>query len=105
MRKQYFNTEIAGDLGINTAIVYQFIVDACKPNATEWTQCHDGRFWVEFPQSRFEEAFPYMKIPTVRSLLNKLQRFGLIESACFDTYTKVIKSYSPVPDDRFDDTD
>nr|UVX87045.1 MAG: Replication initiator protein A (RepA) N-terminus [Bacteriophage sp.] len=103
MSKQYFNTEIAGDLGIRMAIVYQFIVDACKANATEWTQCHDGRFWVEFPQSRFMDVFPYMKPATVRSILNKLQRFRLIDSACFDTYTKVIKSYAPVPDDRFND--
>lgn len=105
MRKQRLNPEIAIDLGVNTAIVYQFIADACKPNATEWTQCHNGRLWVEFPQSRFMDVFPYMSPATVRKNLWKLQSFGLIESACFDTYTKCIKSYSPVPDDRFDDPD
>lgn len=105
MGKQRLNPEIAIDLGVTTAIVYQFISDACKLNATEWTQCHNGRLWVEFPQSRFMDVFPYMSTDTVRRSLRKLQSFGLIESACFDTYTKCIKSYSPVPDDRFDDPD
>lgn len=101
MSKQYFNTELATDLGVTTAIVYQFIVDACKPNATEWTQCHDGRLWVEFPQNRFADVFPYMSVNTVRRHLKELESYSLIDSACFDTYTKVIKSYAPVPDDRF----
>lgn len=105
MRKQYFNTELASDLGVNTAIVYQFISDACKSNATEWTHCHDGRLWVEFPKSRFMDAFPYLAPCTVYKLLKRLEDFGLIESACFDTYTKTIKSYSPVPDCLFDDSD
>lgn len=103
MRKPYFNPDLALDLGITTAVVYQFISDACKANATPWTQLHDGRYWVELPQRRFMDAFPYMSPATVRKTLRKLQGFGLIESACFDTYTKCIKSYSPTPDYRFDD--
>lgn len=103
MRRHYFNPELAADLGVNTAVVYQFVADACKANATPWTQQHDGRFWVAFPQSRFVDVFPYMAESTVRVHLKDLESYGLIESACFDTYTKCIKSYSPTSDDRFDD--
>lgn len=100
MRKHYFNPEIATDLGIYAAIVYRFIADMCEAGESEWTHCHDGRFWVEFPQSRFPDAFPYMNPATVRRNLRKLEDFKLIVSGCFDTYTKTIKSYSAVPDDR-----
>lgn len=105
MTKQCLDPELAVDLGVNAALVYQFISDACKPDATEWTQYHDGRYWVEFPQRRFMDVFPYMSTDLVRKNLHKLQSFGLIESACFDTYTKCIKSYSPVPRFWSDETD
>lgn len=105
MRKQSFNTELAADLGIGVAIVYQFVSDACKAGATEWTHFHDGRYWVEFPQNRFADVFPYMSVNTVRCHLKKLEGYRLIDSACFDTYTQCIKSYSAVPDSRFNDPD
>lgn len=105
MRKPYFNPEVAADFGISAAVIYQFISDACKADATPWTQLHDGRYWVVFPKRRFKDVFPYLSETTVYKTLRKLQNFGLIESACFDTYTKNILSYSPRPDDRFDDFD
>ena len=101
MRKQSLNPELAIDLGVRAAIVYQFITDACEAGNPEWTLCHDGRFWVEFPQGRFADAFPYMSADTVRKTLKKLEAFRLIDSACFDTYTKCIKSYAAVPDDMY----
>lgn len=105
MRKQYFNPDLAIDLGINAAIVFQFVWETCKNDTTPWVQCHDGRRWVEFPKSRFQEVFPYMSVDTVYHQLRKLETFGLIESTCLDTYTKTIKSYSPRPDSVFYDPD
>ena len=75
MRKHYFNPELASDIGVSTAVVYQSILDACNVNATPWTQLHDGRYWVEFPARRFTEVFPYLSENTVYKNLRKLQDF------------------------------
>lgn len=40
-----------------------------------------------------------MSANMVRDCLRELEAFRLIDSACFNKYTKCIKSYSAVPDD------
>lgn len=95
MARHYFDPEVAMSVNVKAAVIYQFIVNACKKDATPWTQFHDGEYWVEFPQSRFEDVFPYMSVGTVRNWLNILEKLEYIKSGCFDDYTQTIKSYSP----------
>lgn len=92
----YFDTDDARAINTNAAIIYQFIKNACKKNATQYTHYANGKYWVALPQRVFEEVFPTMCARTVYSNLKILEALEYIESNCFDTYTKVIKSYSPL---------
>lgn len=101
MTKHSFNPDFAAEYGIKEAIVYQYISDSCKGEATPDTHQHDGRFWLEFPRNRFGEVFPYMNEATVYNIVRKLQRLELLDSACFTTYPKMVRSYSPRADTPF----
>lgn len=96
MRKHFLDPEVASEVGVNAALIYQFIEDACKPNATPWTQFRDGKCWVEFPKRRFQQVFPYMSDNTVYRLLKVLENLEYIEVGHFDTYNPGTKSYSPI---------
>lgn len=78
MEKHSFEIEMAKDLGISAAVVYDRIYDLCQEQARNGTDYHDGLFWVRMPYKAFRKFFPYMATDTVSRAIKKLNNEGLI---------------------------
>ena len=73
-----FNELVAVKVGINAAVILQYIGDHvvwCKANSADY---HDGYYWVQSSLKAFKKQFPYLGEKQIRNALNKLISEGLI---------------------------
>lgn len=79
-----FDPEVAADVGMSAAVIYQNIVFWCSKNAANNRNEHDGRHYTYNSISAFEELFPYLSAKQIRVALDKLESEGYIGTACLN---------------------
>ena len=80
-----FDPQIAKQVGVNAAVIYQNIIWWCAKNAANRKHEHDGRFWTYNSVKAWNELFPYMTAKQIRSALDRLECDGFILSGNFNT--------------------
>lgn len=91
--------------GVDAAVVFRFVLDACKGGDEPLLRYHDGKRWVALPSGRCREAVPYLSGDSVYRRLEKLETLGFIESACLGPCFKSLGFYSLQPDGEAYDLD
>ena len=67
-----FDTEIASDVGVNAAVVFENIYWWIKKNAANKKHFYDGNYWTYNSVSAFQEIFDFMSIEQIRYAIQKL---------------------------------
>jgi hypothetical protein len=67
-----FNTEVAQEVGIEAAILFQNISFWIDKNEKNDRHKHEGRYWTYNSTKAFAEQFPYMTDGKIRRALEKL---------------------------------
>lgn len=84
MRKLSFDVEMAKELGLAPAIVYDCLFRFCNEQARHNADYHDGLFWVRIPQRVFPQIFPYASVDTIARAIGKLVDEGLVMVGHYD---------------------
>ena len=84
MRKHSFDVELAQELGVRTALVYECLHSLCAEKAKRNADYHDGFFWVRISYKDFLKIFPYMAEDTISRALKKLRNEGLVMVGHYD---------------------
>lgn len=80
----FFDTEVALDVGIKAAILYKNIQHWCEHNKTNDQNFHDGLYWTFNSARAFKEQFPYLTEKQIRTSLETLEGKGYIKSGNFN---------------------
>lgn len=78
MSRHSFDPEIAKQVGLNAAVIYQNICWWIEKNAANGRNIHDGRVWTYNSIPAFEELFPYLTEKQIRTALMKLEDAPLL---------------------------
>ena len=84
MRNHSLDPEIAAQVKLNAAMIYQTILRSCERNAAKGEHIHNGKAWTCKSIPAFGVLFPYLTLSQIRWSLDKLARKGLIEVGCFN---------------------
>ena len=68
-----FNTEIAEDLGINAAVLYQNMIFWCLKNKANNTNHYNDNYWTYNSVRAWKELFPYLGESAIKTALKKLE--------------------------------
>ncbi len=81
-----FDTDIAKEVGLLGAVLYDNIEWWCMKNKSSNINEHDGNFWTYNSNRGWSELFDYATVNQIKLALKKLEDAGLIVSG---TYNKV----------------
>lgn len=84
MRKHSFDVELAEEMGVPTALVYNCLLDLCQEQSKRNANYHNGLFWVRMPMRDLLRIFPYMGKDTITRAIKKLKAEGLVMVAHYD---------------------
>lgn len=79
--KHSFDVEIANELGIASAVIYENISWWCRKNKANKHNFKDGKYWTYNSVSAFSELFPYITKYTIKEALKKLIEHKYIEKS------------------------
>lgn len=104
MSRHSFDPEIAKQVGINAAVIYQNILWWAERNAANNKHNYEGLWWTYNSIAAFGELFPYLTSKQIRTALDRLEEQKLIVSGSFNksAYDRT-KWYAPTcPVGKFD---
>ena len=78
MSRHSFDPDIAAQVGLNAAVIYQNLTFWVEKNQANRTNFRKGRYWTYNSISAFAELFTYLTEKQIRTALNKLLESGLI---------------------------
>ena len=81
MQFHSFNVHVAKKVGVNKAILLQYIEFWVDKNKANKVLIYDGKPWVYHTASGFEEIFSYMKANTISKYLVELEKEGYLHSS------------------------
>src|SRR6056297_1840112 len=86
----HFSVEIAGEVGVNAAVIASNIQHWCAKNEANESErhFHKERYWTFNSISAFEKLFPYLTIKQIRTALDKLEAAEIIVSGRFNKDTR-----------------
>lgn len=70
--KHYFSVEVAKEVGVHAAILFENIAFWIKTNERNGRNIHDGKAWMFSSVVSFKENFPYLSEKQIRTSLSKL---------------------------------
>jgi hypothetical protein len=73
-----FDPEIAKEVGVNAAVLYQNILWWTTKNAANKKNIRDGYVWTYNSRSAFGQLFPYLTQSQIKTAISKLIDSGLI---------------------------
>lgn len=76
--KYMLDSDVACEVGVNAAIVFENLVFWIRKNLANGTNIYDGNVWTYNSMTAFEELFPFLTYKQVRGALNKLKECDLI---------------------------
>ena len=80
MQFHSFNVNVAKKVGVNKAILLQYIEFWVDKNKANKVLIYEGKAWVYHTSSGFEEIFSYMKANTIAKYLVELEKEGYLHS-------------------------
>ncbi|MDO5646339.1 hypothetical protein [Paracoccus sp. (in: a-proteobacteria)] len=78
MSRHSFDPQVAVQVGLNAAVIYQNICFWVEKNEANGHNFRDGRYWTYNSVSAFAKLFPYFSPKQVRVAIDKLIEAGLI---------------------------
>ena len=84
MSRHSFDPEIAKQVGVNAAVIYQNILWWAERNAANNKHYHEGFWWTYNSVTAFAELFPYLTSKQIRTALDRLEDHKLIASGSFN---------------------
>lgn len=84
MSRHTFDPQIASEVGINAAVIYQNIVWWCEKNAANGRNIHDGQAWTYNSMRAFSALFPYLTERQIRTALQKLEDTKYLLVGCYN---------------------
>ena len=78
MSAHIFDPEIALEVGVNAAVIYQNISFWCERNEANNENMHEGRAWTYNSVKAYGQLFPYLTSDQIRRALEKLVECGLL---------------------------
>jgi hypothetical protein len=79
-----FDPEVAAQVGVNAAVIYQNIAFWCEKDRVNGKKIFDGRAWTYNSTKAYSEQFWYLTPDQIRRALEKLESAGLIAVGCFN---------------------
>lgn len=80
-----FDTDIATQVGVNGAVIYETIKFWCFKHKVDGTNYYDGNWWVFNSRRAWCESFPYLSDKNIQTALTKLFDAGLILKGNYNT--------------------
>lgn len=80
-----FDTDIAAQVGINGAVIYEAIKWWCFMHKVNGTNHYDDNWWVFNSRRAWCESFPYLSDKNIQTALTKLFDAGLILKGNYNT--------------------
>lgn len=84
--KHVFDVEVASEVGVNAAIVFENIAFWIEHNKKAGKNEKEGRFWMYSSISALAENFEYLTIKQTRTAIDKLLEAGYIIQGCFNRH-------------------
>lgn len=84
MNKHYFSIEIAKEVGVNAAVVFQNLHFWIQHNEEKQINYHDGKYWTYNSVETMKTVLPYMTANQIRLALQKLKEAELIETGNYN---------------------
>lgn len=78
MSVHLFDPDIASEVGVNAAVIYQNIAFWCERNEANGENMHEGRAWTFNSVKAYGALFPYLTQDQIRRALEKLVEAGLL---------------------------
>lgn len=78
MSRHSFDPQIAAQVGLNAAVIYQNLFFWIEKNEANGHNFKDGRYWTYNSIAAFAKLFPYFTEKQIRTALDKLLDGGLI---------------------------
>jgi uncharacterized phage protein (TIGR02220 family) len=79
--KHSFDVKVAQELGVNKAILLNYIDYWVRKNKANRHNLHDGYYYTYNSYEAFAEMFPYIGIATIKRCMIDLEKRGLIMTA------------------------
>lgn len=79
-----FDTDVAKDVGVVPAVIYQNIKYWCEKNRTNGKNEYEGLWWTYNSVKAFCEQFPYLTKNQINTALEKLIEAGYIKKGCYN---------------------
>lgn len=73
-----FEPQVAAQVGVNAAVIYQNLVFWAEKNKANQRHIKDGYVWTYNSRRAFSELFPYLSESQVKTAINKLVESGLV---------------------------
>lgn len=83
MSAHIFDPEVAKEVGVNAAVIYQSIAFWCEKNTANGKHIHEGKAWTYNSVKAWSQLFPYMTADQIRRALERLVEAGFIGSGSF----------------------
>lgn len=80
----YFNTEIAQDVGLTAAVIYEYIMKCVSHSMARQEFSYEGVYWTRQSVAKIAFFLPFFSEKQIRSSLNKLVSAGYLKSGCFN---------------------
>ena len=78
MRKVWFDADVAARIGLNEALLLNYIAYWCWKNKEDESHLRDGKTWMYVTFSKLYEMFPFFAKNTVQRTIYELQKRGYI---------------------------
>jgi len=78
MSRHSFDPEIAKQVGVNAAVIYQNMIFWCEKNFANGRHIHDGYCWTYNSRRAWSDLFVYFSEAQIRTAIDKLVSTGLV---------------------------
>ena len=80
----FFDTDIAKDVGIAEAVVYEYIIMGVVHNQAKQKCLYDGIFWTRECVEDIQMSLSFLSTHQIRNSLSKLVNSGYLDSGCYN---------------------
>lgn len=84
--KHYFDVDVASDVGVHAAVVFENIAYWIEHNRKAGKNEREGRFWMFSTQSDLAGQFEYLSLKQTRTAIEKLIDAEYIMPGCFNRH-------------------
>ena len=80
----FFDTDIAKDVGVTAAVVYDYIIEGITHNMAHQECAHGGLYWVRESVAGMQMTLSFLSTRKIVDALSTLISAGYLEDGCFN---------------------